>query len=66
MGQKGVGNSVNRKLLKIANKNGGRIVWGKKHIKVFDGKVLVAVLSRGGHSHDDKAVMTAFRRRGWV
>lgn len=65
MGQKGVGNSVNRKLLQIAKRNGGRIVWGKKHIKVFDGPHLVAVLSLGGHSHDDKAVMSKFRRKGW-
>lgn len=66
MGKVNVGNKNNRKLLKIARANGARVVAGKKHILIYDGKFLVAGLSLGSKGADvEKNVLLKFKKRGW-
>ena len=64
--QREVGSKVNRELLQIARDNGARIVWGKKHILVFDGSVMVCGLSYGSGARNHKAmILKRYAKRGW-
>jgi hypothetical protein len=58
------------KYITAARRAGARIVRGKKHIKVYDGPVLVAVLSHGTGGYegrgDNKKIDKAWRERGWL
>ena len=66
-----VGHKHNKQILKIAERNGARIVSGKKHILIFDGPDLVLSLSRGAHRSDSvpggmmKVALKRMKARGW-
>lgn len=59
-----------KELIRIATRNGARVVSGGKHILIYDGKELVAVLSKGKRKDrvpggSNKITAAKFRRRGW-
>lgn len=62
---------VDREALKMAQRNGARILIGKKHVLVYDGPELLFVLSRGGHKKDrvpggtQGMAVRKMRKRGW-
>jgi hypothetical protein len=66
-----VGHKNNKELLKIATANGGRVVYGKNHILIYDGNFLVVAVSYGGHKKDrvpggmKGQALRAFKKRGW-
>jgi hypothetical protein len=60
-----------KNVLKVAEKNGARIVTGRNHIKIYDGSELLGVLPHG-HNRDrvpggcDKMFRKKFAARGWT
>ena len=56
-----------RPYLKAARKNGARIEQHQGHIKVYDDKELVVVLSMGRKAGTDmRKVDKMWRQRGWL
>lgn len=63
-------NKKARPLIRIAKEHGARIVTGKKHIKIYSGSRLVAVLSHGHGGFegpgDGKIIEKRFKELGWM
>lgn len=59
-----------RPLIRAAKEHGARIVTSGKHVKIYDGPRLVAVLShgRGGFEGpaDNKIIEKRFKELGWM
>ena len=70
MSKKRVSYKGNKRLIEIAIANGANIVNGKGHTKIYDGNVLVAVVSHGLNRDrvpggTDRIVLKRFQQRGW-